>query len=394
MTRYHLFPHGGSRNHGCEAIVRTTRERLGTDAETILYSHRPDEDRLYGLDRVVNRVVPTGFRPFSPAHFASAFHSKILKDKLYFMKRSFRSLYDQAFGERDVIMSIGGDNYCYPNMAEKLYYLDSLLHREQNRMVLWGCSIEPELFSNPYLLKDLKHFTALTPRESLTYEAMCEAGFGAQAVMTPDPAFLLAAEERPLPTGFAPDNTVGINFSPLIIKRETAPGIIMESVMTLVQDIIEDSDFQIALIPHVTWAHEDDRKVLRQVYEHFAPTGRVVLIEDADCRVLKGYIQRCRLFIGARTHATIAAYSTGVPTLAIGYSVKSRGIARDLFGTADGYVLPVAAIDQPGQLSRAFALLVEREDEVRRQLLQVLPAYRKRVYEGTAKVRELLEAAG
>ncbi|MFR4670990.1 MAG: hypothetical protein ACLT69_14285 [Intestinibacter bartlettii] len=55
---------------------------------------------------------------------------------------------------------------------------------------------------------------------------------------------------------------------------------------------------------------------------------------------IKGYISRCRLY-RARTHATIAAYSTCVPTLVIGYSVKAKGIAKDIFGTYENYVLPV-----------------------------------------------------
>ena len=44
--------------------------------------------------------------------------------------------------------------------------------------------------------------------------------------------------------------------------------------------------------------------------------------------------------IAARTHASIAAYSSCIPTLVIGYSVKSRGIAEDLFGNYKDYVLP------------------------------------------------------
>lgn len=58
----------------------------------------------------------------------------------------------------------------------------------------------------------------------------------------------------------------------------------------------------------------------------------------------KSIISRCDMFIGARTHATIAAYSTCVPTLVIGYSVKSKGIAKDIFGTDEGLVIPVSEI--------------------------------------------------
>ena len=38
------------------------------------------------------------------------------------------------------------------------------------------------------------------------------------------------------------------------------------------------------------------------------------------------------------------AYSSCVPTLVVGYSVKARGIARDIFGTEDRYVLPVQSL--------------------------------------------------
>ena len=61
-------------------------------------------------------------------------------------------------------------------------------------------------------------------------------------------------------------------------------------------------------------------------------TGRVVFFEDHNCMELKGIISKCRFFVGARTHSTIAAYSMGIPTLVVGYSVKARGIARDLLG--------------------------------------------------------------
>lgn len=57
------------------------------------------------------------------------------------------------------------------------------------------------------------------------------------------------------------------------------------------------------------------------------------------------------MFIGARTHATIAAYSSLVPTLVVGYSVKARGIARDLFGTEKNYVLPVQLLRKEEDLT-------------------------------------------
>ncbi|MBO5622010.1 MAG: polysaccharide pyruvyl transferase family protein, partial [Butyrivibrio sp.] len=65
-------------------------------------------------------------------------------------------------------------------------------------------------------------------------------------------------------------------------------------------------------------------------------------------------------FVGARTHSTIAAYSSNVPTLVIGYSVKSRGIATDLFGDYTHYVLPVQEISEPDEMIRAYRWIIEK----------------------------------
>ena len=86
------------------------------------------------------------------------------------------------------------------------------------------------------------------------------------------------------------------------------------------------------------------------------------------------------MFIGARTHATIAAYSTCVPTLVLGYSVKSIGIAKDLFGTDRGYVLPVQQIERPGELVEAFWWMMENENPIQEQLKKVIPSYIDNAY--------------
>ncbi|MDP4120717.1 MAG: polysaccharide pyruvyl transferase family protein, partial [Bacillota bacterium] len=111
-------------------------------------------------------------------------------------------------------------------------------------------------------------------------------------------------------------------------------------------------------------------------YNEFKSTNRVVLIlETYNAPQVKGVISQCELFIGARTHATIAAYSTTVPTLVLGYSVKAKGIARDLFGDEKGLVLPVNEIDDENTLISAFNDLYERKDQLKQTLIDVLPSY-------------------
>lgn len=181
-----------------------------------------------------------------------------------------------------------------------------------------------------------------------------------------------------LPEGFAAGNTIGINVSPMVVESEKKGGITMACYEELIRYLILHTDMQIALIPHVIWEQNDDRRPLHELFLKFEDTGRVLEIPDGSCEELKGYIGSCRFFVGARTHATIAAYSSLVPTLVIGYSVKARGIARDLFGTEEGYVLPVQKLQDPGELVRAFSSIYEREAEIKGNLQEIMPSYVER----------------
>ena len=159
----------------------------------------------------------------------------------------------------------------------------------------------------------------------------------------------------------------------------------------MIQWILEHTDCAAALIPHVVWESNDDRTVLRKLYEEFADTGRVVLIEDCNCMQLKGYISRCRFFVGARTHATIAAYSSNVPTLVLGYSIKSRGIATDLFGTDENYVIPVQKLQEKEDLAEALQWIIRNENSIRNEIKGVLPGYMERAKDALNNVKNLLQ---
>ena len=226
-------------------------------------------------------------------------------------------------------------------------------------------------------------------RESISYDALKKVNNNTK--LYPDPAFQLSKRELPLPEGFIENNTIGINLSPLIIECETDSGITKQNYISLIQHIIDTTDMQIALIPHVVWKNNDDRKPLKELYEYFKDTKRVIMIKDCNSEELKGYISRCRMFIGARTHATIAAYSTCVPTLVIGYSVKAKGIAKDIFGTYENYVLPVQALSNKDDLINAFEWMKNHEDEMRTHLENFMPSYKEKALQSKAEIEKLLK---
>ena len=88
----------------------------------------------------------------------------------------------------------------------------------------------------------------------------------------------------------------------------------------------------------------------------------------------------------ARTHASIAAYSEQVPTLVVGYSVKARGIAKDLFGTDENYVIPVQSFKQNRDLLDSFRWLMLQEDNIRSLYEGNMVAYCER----TLQMRKVL----
>lgn len=376
-----MYPHGGSGNHGCEAIVRSTAKLLGNNL--MLFSNHVEEDRKVGLQDLCKLdVAEKPIRSGSLSHLFTVFRSKVLRQTDAFDRLVFQNIIESA-KNADYVLGIGGDNYCY-DTPEFIYLVNRMMDEAKKKRILWGASVEPDAIDER-MLQDLRGYYKIWARESLTYEALLDKGL-TQTFLLPDPAFVLDRKDLPLPEGFVEGNTVGINVSPMIIGYEKSQGMALQNYVNLVKNIIEETDMQVALIPHVVWSHNDDRKPLSQLYEMFKDTGRVVMIEDHNAEELKGYIARCRLMVVARTHASIAAYSTQVPTLVVGYSVKARGIAKDIFGTEENNVIPVQSLAHEDELVKGFQWLVAHEMAIKAHYEKMMPDYIQKVY----RIRDII----
>jgi polysaccharide pyruvyl transferase WcaK-like protein len=84
------------------------------------------------------------------------------------------------------------------------------------------------------------------------------------------------------------------------------------------------------------------------------------------------------MMICARTHASIAAYSSCVPTYVFGYSVKSKGIARDIYGTYEGHVMPVQELSSPQVLTESIETFIKQSEREREYLRSFIPEYTAR----------------
>ena len=406
-----LYMHAGSGNHGCEAIVNSLCHMMKEDA--VLVSYRGNEDGQYTLKDLCEIKQERSFEEHKLAHIAYYAYRMLTKDAASFLRYRYEDIFEKPMSP--LAISIGGDNYCYDSMLSDLRLANLAFTQKGTKTVLLGCSIEPELLKSGQgtnrILEDLSHYHLIIARESLTYNALCAAFEKRQEegnhnnsnnttqdtlaipriVQIPDPAFTLGYVRKKVPDGFWKGNTVGVNVSPLIQKSESVPGITMKCYEQLIEWIIGHTDMQIALIPHVVWKNNDDRKPLSELYEKYKSTERLLQIPDGSCEELKGYISQCRFFVGARTHATIAAYSTCVPTLVVGYSVKAAGIAQDLFGSTDRYVLPVQSLKEPQDLVQGFQWLMEQEDSIREHLQRKIPDYQRQALQTGEEINHLWE---
>lgn len=373
---YKFYLHAGSANHGCEAIVRSSINILND--EVTLYSRVPELDTKYGIDEICDLhkddkiLLKVGSFRWIKAYLQTKLTGKIDLS----MKYQYNSLISSV-KNNDIYFSIGGDNYCYPG-TEVLAAINSNIKKKGAKLVLWGCSVEPSLMDNLEIANDLHSFDLITARESISYKALKKVNDN--TVLVSDPAFTLPKIDLPLPKGWKEGKMIGINASPLIIENGKNAKTVYEAYRLLIEYIIKETVYNVALIPHVIAEGNNDYEVLKKLYDEIESKDRLVLVGDHNCLELKGYISRCSFFIGARTHATIAAYSTCVPTLVLGYSVKSRGIATDLFGTYDHYVLPVQEMNDSKELLNSFIWIQEHEDEIRNHLIDVMPEYISKAY--------------
>lgn len=370
MKRIMLYNHGGCENRGCEAIVRSTAKLFVDKAEITLASDQPKLDAAANLEGV-RKVISSEIAPYSVRRFINSIGFRLGIPREQEVARKHSTVIDLG-KKSDVCLSIGGDTYCY-NHQEHLQVINGRLKRANKPMVLWGCSVEPDLLRTR-TLEDLKAYDLIVARETITEQAMKDAGL--PVIRWCDPAFTLEYEELPLPKGWIQGKTIGLNVSPLVLDRAKDGVKALDAFAALVRHILDTSDCAVALIPHVIWEKDNDLRALSAIKERFADEPRVLMLPGSlNALQVKGYIRRLSALVTARTHASIAAYSSAVPTLVIGYSVKAKGIARDLFGEEDGHLIPVQELGGETELIAAYDAMIERSEAERAFLLERLPAY-------------------
>lgn len=369
-----LYVHGGSGNHGCEAIARTLNnclDSLGIKGLTL--TANIEEDKISGLVNntqllQLNNTINKYSIPFLTAYL----RFRLTGNPIFLDMLPRKSQLEKLVGY-DTAIAIGGDTYSY-GYSDSNTYMHELFRKKGMRTILWGCSIEPALLNDSRVLADLNNFDLITARESVTYDALRDSGINCVKLF-PDMAFSLPCEPSRQDHLIENGNTIGLNFSPMILNYHDNKDLVFANIRCLIEYILRETNHKIALIPHVVWPTSDDRMILSSFYEEYKDTGRMILIEDCNCMQLKSIISKMRMFVCARTHASIAAYSTCVPTLVLGYSVKARGIAKDIWGEDGKLVVPVQNLKNDADLLSHYKEMESNYTPLKMHLETVMPHY-------------------
>ncbi len=193
----------------------------------------------------------------------------------------------------------------------------------------------------------------------------------------------------------------GINVSGLILNRPekartqySLRADYGKVIVGFVRRLVEEGGCRVLLAPHVNaprGSYESDidacEMVLQALPEAVAARVRVCPVLHDPCAI-KGIIGCCDWFCGTRMHSAIAALSSGVPTAAIAYSIKTQGVFESC--GQGGHVADPRMLDTAEMLEALWTSWAARE-EARQSLAQHLPAVKERA---RAQIQDILRMAG
>lgn len=398
MTKVYFAGHDNFGNRGCEALVRSiagiVQQRI-PDTEFITPSHRIDLDKRqwpqsanHGIRFVDAPSLPGSLKWWNRAR-------KVLPPlERARPKTGLPVSVQDAIAKSDILVMTGGDVISIDYDLSSLYFYSSfvdLARKLGKPAFLWGASVGP--FSRmPHIerimARQLADYDFITVREADSLSYLTKLGLKNIAQVA-DPAFTLQPEpfdlESILP--LAQQGVVGINVSPLIRKyrnTETSQQELDRDVILFAKQLC-DQGYGVIFIPHVgpldngPW--NNDHSYMKGIIERFGGGNPGIRLapHNLNAAQLKYLLSRLRFFIGARTHATIGAISSCVPTVSIAYSVKAKGINKDIFGD-ERFVLetPEVSIHTLGQ---AFSRLLDSESDIRCHLEKTIPAVKSRAEE-------------
>ena len=266
-----------------------------------------------------------------------------------------------------------GDNfsdiYSLPFVSRTTLYKLMVIDMK-GKLILAPQTIGP--FENQLLkkkaVKILKKSAIVFSRDELSSKYTKEIS-GVDAITVTDLAFLLPYKRESYT--FSKNEKIGINVSGLLWKggfnQNNQFGLKMD-YKQFVCELIEklnQKGYEIHLIPHViadeNLTHDDDVGICQELSQQYGVKCAPAFKTPIEA---KSYISNMAFFIGARMHSTIAAFSSGVPTIPVSYSRKFQGLYNTL---GYNYIIDAKKLDEKEALELVLTYLDDKDSLVRKQ---------------------------
>ena len=261
--------------------------------------------------------------------------------RINYKSSSFWKDLRKLFKECDLIVDFTGGDSFSDIYGSKRFILGSVLKiaaiRSKTPFMLGPQTYGPFMHSYNRLLAKwiIKHSRWVFSRDADSVQLVKSIAKTEPGSYT-DVAFALPYEKASLPQNGK--IKVGMNISGFLWKNGYSFAKMSLSVdyrtycETVLKQLIGDGRYEIYLIPHVGFPGErygeSDFAVSAELHDMFPET---ILVDDYKTPMdLKNYISAMDVFTGARMHATIGAFSSGVATIPFSYSKKFEGLFGSL----------------------------------------------------------------
>jgi len=398
-------------NRGCEAIVRGTTKILRnfyTNPRFICLNNIQNKEQF--REQCLNETDPAIMHLHSHRMNKKQALRNFWKPEVWLY--ACRSLFDQGalkyqvyrdmlphLDDAAAVLSVGGDNYSLDYGVPILFTgLDDIVLEKKKPLAIWGASVGPfDTMPNyeRYMSHHLQEVPGIFARESVTIDYLKSIGVTENVYPVADPAFLMdpvkpEGIEDVLPMD---EEMIGLNLSPLMAKYVTGGDLEAwaSKAASIIEDVAKKTGMLIYLIPHVTNPDSNDHAFMQRALSLIkGRNGNINLIPpEYNAAETKWVISRMTFFAGARTHATIAALSSGVPTLSFAYSIKAQGINRDIFGHTN-YCMDPRDLGAKAVAGRVDSMLDESAT-IRNDLAGRIPGVQRAALSAGVGLKRLIE---
>lgn len=259
--------------------------------------------------------------------------------------------------QADLVIDIGaGDSFADiygAGRLKRMFAMKFLTHIAGTPMVVAPQTIGPftKGWSKVLAKLSLRLSKLVATRDAKSTAALRDLGYKGAAIEASDVALRLPFEPGEKAEG---TTRVGINVSGLLMaggytgKNELGIALDYPGLIRRLITAFQEKGAEVHLVPHVIvregrMVKEDDARASAALVEEFPGTVLAPAFDSPS--EAKTYISGLDFFMGARMHACIGAFSSGVPVMPMAYSRKFEG----LFGSI-GFTRTVDCTSETGDV--------------------------------------------